>query len=300
MKRGCSSARHRILDKKPMAHRIKDKLATPPWLIGPGLIVPPIFLLLIITVLPRSVEPQLPIPVIDAMEADNYLKTVAARTAEIERTLDLRMLVEDWESLLEVERELDHEGTRQLVGRAQNRLRESCHKAALRGGRERPIRIGEKVALELTRAVVKLERGDQEALTDVRRLGGEFSDVMRDTRVLDRNLKLRVHPIVLYALVSKRWRSSCGIYAEPASIERDAFDVFRIRFGRELPLSSRLDSVDSFASRNPEYPAVRAKAAILSSSKRQKQLERLLLKAVRENPRDIALVNYFVFASGRD
>lgn len=272
----------------------------PAWIIGPGLLVPPVFVPLFLCATPTPVPPSIPVPAVEVDEADRHLEALSERLDTLELTRRDHVLVESWKELQQVElreKQKTRASTDRLV-KAQKQLRAACNGVWRVSGTERLLDIGDTIAFSITEAVANLEVRPTESFRTATNMGGGFLWRARTTGLLDSRGRLKVHPIVPLALAQAVFRSSCGLRDEIGMdpIELDGIDVHRILFGTKLPLAVRLGSLDRFSGRYEAYPAGRARAFILlNAGKASAAFEALQRDALIE-PRSLAVRNHLLFA----
>jgi hypothetical protein len=283
-----------------MASRMRDALSMPAWLVASGLLVPPVFLPIILCVVDRAVEPSLPLPHLDAEEAERHLRLTAATVAATTAESDEADLVDAWQKLQAAElaeRRSAGQGKSQLAA-AQQAMREGCRAVASASSTERLFAVGDGVAIAVARAVARLEVDPEDAEREALEMGGGFLARARVSGLVDRHGRLRAHPIVPFALTQMSWRSACGLRIEArlTPIELDAVDVFRIQFGLRLPLETRIASVRRFASRHGSYPQEQALAALFLEAGDPSAAAEELSSALARSPRNLALRSYLLHA----
>ncbi len=271
-------------------------LTLPPWLIGPGLVIPPLFLPLLLCVAPHPVAPSLPIPRVHPVEADRHLRSLEALAAQREVEREGRAMIASWRILtgwpFGNERP-DAPATRELA----RDFRRQCQRIGRGRGIDELLGLGDVAALGLGRDVAALElAGDRPEVS--------FIEGMERTGLIDQRGALRVHPLVIVAMAKANWRERCGIDRERAlaPIELEALDVVLVRFGDRLPdrrrfLDERLASLDRYAERHPDYPVLRARASILLDAGQRDAAAVALSQGLESRPRDRALRNYLLFTA---
>lgn len=289
-----------------MAERRRQLFELPQWVselrrgaIGPGLMIPPLFLTLLLCVAPRPVMPPLPLPQLDPVEADRHIRSVADRTGRMELAREDREVIASWRALIGwagpgEAAERDH--AQMLASNLDFDL--GCARLANRG-EGRFTAVGEFAALDLTLDVARLEIGE-------RPRRAPFLDGLRRAGLLDQGDRLKVHPLAIFALAKASWRERCGVDREQglAPLELDALDIVLISFGHRLPQrprlrEERLRSLDRFGARHPGYPTAQARASVLLASGDHDGASVALQEALALAPGDRALRNYMIFTHDR-
>jgi hypothetical protein len=272
----------------------------PAWLVAPGLLVPPIFLPILLCLFDHSTAPSVPCPLLDAGAAKMFLQNTGRAVSHRELADGELELVDRWRALARAE--LDdaraQSGTKARLAEAQRDMREGCRTLANADSIESVLAVGTRVSYDLLSAVVRLEIGPAESERDAVAMGGVFLDKARASGLLDRRGRLRVHPLVPFALFQLRWRSACGLRPEVGMtpLELDGVDAFRIQFGRRLDPSIRVAAVRRFSDRHPSYPRDQALAAILLESGNASAAANALVDGLTRSPGNLALRSYLLHA----
>lgn len=283
-----------------MAQRSIGALTTPPWLLGPGLVVPPIFLPLVLCVWPRPVPPPVPVPELEQERADQYVARVLARSSRQSFTDSDRELVSQWielQSALTDRRDRGVTETARLA-RAQFALRHSCTERGQRGRRQRLLTVGDWVAVTLTATLVGASPGHRGRLArQVRQASQGFRRSARRSGLVDAQGRLRAHLSVPLTLARMGWRVDCGLppdlALEPEAL--DAWRLFQIQFGWALRPEQRLRALERFAERHPDYRVLPARTALLIAADQRERALVGLHRALSRRPDDLAIRNHLLF-----
>lgn len=272
----------------------------PAWIIGPGLLIPPVFVPLFLCAMPTPVPPSIPAPSIDRIEADHHLQATSERLARYELTRQDQILIESWKALQREELLQRGRGkaSPERLSKAQTALRTTCNQLWRFAGTDGLLTVGDSIALTLTQAVVNLEVRPTESMRTATEMGGGFLWRARASGLIDSRGRLTTHPIVPFSIAQAVFRSSCGLRDEVdmEPIELDGIDVYRITFGTKLSIKARLGSLDRYSKRYEEYPAGRVRAFIfLRAGKATEAFDALQREALSE-PRSVALRNHLLFA----
>ncbi len=242
----------------------------------------------------------MPVPYLDNREASRHLEFVAARTELEDLTSFERSLRSSWLRLQRISRATisASDGSGRALAAAQQRMRMECNRTTNEGGVKRVSVVGDGVALSLARAVARLELEPHEAGDEARRWGGTFINKARQVDLIDSGRRLKVHPIVPFVLTQMSWRVACGLPVESGlgSVELDAVDVFKIRFGHKLSVGERLRSVDRFARRHHEFRGEIALSVLFLSAQQPDQAALVLRQAAVAHPKNRALRNNLLYA----
>jgi hypothetical protein len=242
------------------------------------------------------------VPFIDDHEAADHAREVSRRAASLDLSSREVDLLRAWARMQALAAKARRPGAvdEAILAAAQHEVRRACGDVILTDDVDRYFAVGDLAAVAVVRRL-----GGFEAETPLCREVGDAAAVgvahsALRAGFLDRRGRLQAHPVVALTLVRIGWRIDCGLVPtarlEPVAL--DAYDAFRLQFGRALPIEERLRALERFAERYPAYDALSARAALLLDAGARDEALMILTKAVSRAPGHLGLRNHLLFVRG--
>lgn len=291
--RGAMDASQRVgrVEKGPE----RGLLATPSWILGPGLIVPPIFIALVICVWPRPVAPVLPTPRVDGDLATQHLERLMARVDGRGSTDEELALADRWGTVHQELLNARERGQRsnQDLALAQTDFRRDVQLFSDEHGVEALLVLGDRAALSVLRHLTATRQPESRLASSVQPAARGFVNSARSVGLLGQAGELRTHTVIALTLIRMGWRLDCGLDEQVGfdAVSRESVDVFRLRFSTAASLDQRLEALERYSRRHEDYPVERARTALFVAAGERERAYVHLLKQSRREPGRLVLRN---------